>query len=276
MAQSDTASQRSSVATAGNTNCRRRSRGYMLTINNFTIEDETNIRNIGADRWIYQVERGEEHGTVHIQLFLYFNNPMDWNTIKRWWNTAHIEVARANGHSIKYCSKPETRVRGPYYHNIELPNQVEVISEFREWQEELLEYLDQKPDHRKIRWYYDAIGGTGKTAICKYLCVTRDDCIYVSGKANDMKFAITQAKKKPTIILIDVSRSQEKTFSYQGIEEIKNGIFFCGKYESQMFIMNNPHVICFANFEPNKKALSIDRWDIINLTSGNSDDSQIN
>lgn len=264
MAQLGTESSQLCVAKAGNTKSRLRMRSYMLTINNFNKNDELNIKNIESSKYIYQIEKGES-GTEHIQLWIYFENPIEWKTVKSWFPTAHIEKAKSNRHSIEYCSKKETRVRGPYYKNVEIEEEIETISEFKPWQTDLLKKLDEKPDHRKIIWYFDKEGGKGKTDICKWLCVNRDDCLYTGGKANDMKYAITQMKKKPKIILIDISRSQETCFSYQGVEEIKNGIFFCGKYESQQFIMNRPHVICFANFEPDKKKLSLDRWDIINM-----------
>ena len=39
----------------------------------------------------------------------------------------------------------------------------------------------------------------------------------------------------------------------------------CSKYESKPVIRNSPHVIVFANFEPDKSALSEDRWLILNI-----------
>lgn len=80
-----------------------------------------------------------------------------------------------------------------------------------------------------------------------------------------MKYAITCMKIKPRVILIDYARDQESHISWQGIEEIKNGIFFNSKYESSMVIYNSPHVICFANFKPQEYKLSKDRWNILDV-----------
>jgi len=44
------------------------------------------------------------------------------------------------------------------------------------------------------------------------------------------------------------------------MEEIKNGIFFSNKYKGKMCLFNVPHMICFANFGPEKEKLSNDRW----------------
>lgn len=249
---------------AGNSRKRLRSRGWFLTINNFSPEDEANIINIEADKYIYQEEVGNS-GTPHLQVFLYFKNPVDNTTIHRWFPKAHIEVAKNNKESIKYCSKEDTRIRGPYVKNIELPKKINIIEVFKPWQEEIIKLINEEPDYRTIYWYYDYVGNTGKTSLCKYICSTREDAIYVNGSAKDMKYAITNMKVKPKIILIDYARDQETHISWQGIEEIKNGIFFNSKYESKMVIYNSPHVICFANFKPLENKLSADRWKIQEL-----------
>lgn len=249
---------------AGNTKIRLRNRGWFLTINNYSPEDEANIDNIGADKYIWQEEVGNS-GTPHLQVFLYFINPVDFNTVKRWFPAAHIEKAQSNSESIKYCSKESTRIRGPFIKNIELPKTICIIQEFKEWQKKILDLIDTEPDYRTIYWYYDEVGNTGKTSLCKYICSTRQDAIYVNGSAKDMKYAITCMKIKPRVILIDYARDQESHISWQGIEEIKNGIFFNSKYESSMVIYNSPHVICFANFKPQEYKLSKDRWNILDV-----------
>lgn len=66
-------------------------------------------------------------------------------------------------------------------------------------------------------------------------------------------------------IIIDLSRSMEDHVPYEAIEDIKNGIFFSGKYESKMIVRNNPIVIIFANFEPDTSKLSKDRWVITKI-----------
>jgi hypothetical protein len=245
---------------------RLRSRGWMITINNFESNDESNIKNIEPDKYIYQIEEGT-NGTPHIQGFLYFKNVIEFSCIKRWFPRAHIEKANNNKDSILYCSKLESRVRGPYVHNIELPKKLNTINKLSNWQQEIVDIIDNEPDHRTIHWYYDLIGNTGKTSLCKYLCINRQDCIYINGSAKDMKYAVTNLKIKPKTILIDYARDQETHISWQGIEELKNGIFFNTKYESAMVIYETPHIICFANFIPQLTKLSVDRWNIINIQS---------
>ena len=80
-----------------------------------------------------------------------------------------------------------------------------------------------------------------------------------------MKYAVCMYVEKqgyyPEIIILDIARSVNvKKLSYTGIEEVKNGCFFSGKYESRMVLGNCPHFICFSNREPEREMLSEDRW----------------
>lgn len=86
-------------------------RCYMLTINNFKVGDELLLMNDKHKYCVYQVERGE-NGTEHIQALIYYANPRSWP--KKRYPRAHIEVTKDINAGIKYCSKEETRVRGPY------------------------------------------------------------------------------------------------------------------------------------------------------------------
>ena len=116
---------------------------------------------------------------------------------------------------------------------------------------------------RTVYWYYDYVGNTGKTQLSKYLCV-KEEALILGGRSADMKYGVIKFIEKkgyaPRLIIFDIPRSSRDYVSYQGIEEIKNGLFFSGKYESDMCVFNNPHVICFANSPPEIEKLSRDRW----------------
>lgn len=63
----------------------------------------------------WQVEIGEQEHTQHIQMYVNFDNPKDFKTVKKYFPTAHFEEARGTAKDCKdYCSKEDTRVRGPY------------------------------------------------------------------------------------------------------------------------------------------------------------------
>jgi len=61
------------------------------------------------------------------------------------------------------------------------------------------------------------------------------------------------------------ARSKENYISYEALEEIKDGLFFSGKYESGMVCINPPHVVVLCNFAPDESKLSKDRWVIKNI-----------
>lgn len=88
-----------------------KSRGYILTINNPTVEDEESLIQDDHSYCCYQFEKGEE-GTEHIQAFIYYKNPRVFP--KRKYPRAHIEAAKSISASMNYCKKEDTRIRGPY------------------------------------------------------------------------------------------------------------------------------------------------------------------
>lgn len=84
---------------------RCRSRGWAITVNNFTDEDIEAIVDLDADYWIAGFETGKK-GTLHIQGYLHWHNPIEFNTIKKVLPRAHIERAKKSPEiNINYCSK---------------------------------------------------------------------------------------------------------------------------------------------------------------------------
>lgn len=128
------------------------------------------------------------------------------------------------------------------------------------FQEEVLELINEKPDDRSIHWYWEPEGCAGKTTLMKSICMHREDVIVVDGKAADAKYMIASMRRKPKVVFMNLTRTREDFVSYEAIEAIKDGIFASTKYESSMVIMNSPHFIVFANFEPDYNKMSGDRW----------------
>ena len=128
----------------------------------------------------------------------------------------------------------------------------------RFWQRELLIYLENEPDPRKIVWYVDEKGNSGKTFLSKYLIAKKGAVRFENGRSCDIKFAYAGEK----IVLFDLSRSQEERFNYEVLESLKNGVMFSSKYGSAMRVYSVPHVVVFCNWSPNCEKLSQDRWDV--------------
>jgi len=104
--------------------------------------------------------------------------------------------------------------------------------------------------------------------------------ICVGGRKADIFFALSDCVSSKRIvknILIDVSRQDYNKVSYSALESILDGYFFSSKYESGMVILpNNVNVTIFCNYEPDYNAMSMDRWNVINLgTSVSSTSSQL-
>lgn len=138
------------------------------------------------------------------------------------------------------------------------------------WQAELAEYLRWDPDPRKIRWYYDPIGNSGKSYFGRKYYIEADSGGDSEGRRYERPFLVTYGKwqdifyayKKEKIVIFDWPRDIQESFPYAVLEMFKNGYFLNTKYESYPVYFDVPHVIVFANFEPNQMKLSADRWEI--------------
>lgn len=220
--------------------------------------------------FVFQLEKGSS-GTLHFQGVCRFDSKSRPRSVfGPAWNCIHWEVCRDWDASVRYCQKIDTRVKGPWFKG----NRVYRIQELKilkeehlySWQKRLLAIILEEPDDRKIYWVWEPVGKTGKTTFCKFLSA-RYQAILLTGKAGDMKYAIAQLPTFPRVVLIDCPRGMMDYISYSGIEEVKNGYFFCGKYESKQIIGNPPHLIVFANCPPDMSKLSADRWEIIDISS---------
>lgn len=135
------------------------------------------------------------------------------------------------------------------------------LREFREWQRSVLELLKSPPHPRRIHWYWDRTGNTGKTALARHLVSNHNAFYATGGKHAD----ILCAYALEPVIVFDLPRAYKDKVPYCVLENLKNGMIFSSKYESRTLIFDVPHVIVFANFEPDKDQLSEDRWDVHNV-----------
>lgn len=222
--------------------------------------------------YVFQEEVGKE-GTPHLQGCIEFHKETRPNEKykdykgKIWWRkTRDWNKCKA------YCSKVKSRA-GKHYTNIPglKPEREILIHEPKGWQLELVNIVKEIPDERTVHWYWSKNGNVGKTAIAKYL-VVKHGATYVNGKACDMKFAIAKLIEKtgiaPEIVICGYPRElSSHQISYNGIEQIKDGLFFSTKFESTTCVFNSPHIIILANTPPCKEKLSEDRWHIVEVDS---------
>lgn len=232
---------------------------------------------------VYQLEKGEE-GHPHFQGYLERGSCYileDPDIGKKAFPMVHWERRKKKPQAcIDYCSKEDGRLAGPWCLVFKVKRPLDALTHeqvmTRKWQAEMKQILDGPVHPRKIYWRWERVGNTGKSAFARYWAVRYPgDSILVAGKAEDVKCAIKKVieahngnyEHAPRVVFFDIPRGGLKNLDYTGIEQVKNGHFFCGKYESGEVVFHQPHVVIFANDEPNKGELSDDRWDIERITS---------
>lgn len=142
----------------------------------------------------------------------------------------------------------------------------------KKWQIDLERYLKGPASIRHILWYYDFIGNTGKSEFCKYMMLTHGSLVFTQfGGSKDAATIIKGALENgwdQRVVLIDLPRSAKQHKIYSSIEMIKNGLVTTLKYYGSTEEFEIPHVVVFANFEPDRFNMSQDRWVVRELPKG--------
>lgn len=93
-------------------------RNFLLTINNEARTDNElyeYCKQLNSIKYfVFQREKGHETGTEHIQMYIEFNNPKRFETIKSYFPKAHIEPRKGSKSQARdYCMKSDTRIGEP-------------------------------------------------------------------------------------------------------------------------------------------------------------------
>jgi len=143
----------------------------------------------------------------------------------------------------------------------------------RKWQQEIVDELHLRPDNRTIMWLFDREGNCGKTKLAEYLEEENPQAYLNASDLGTSRDAATIIENALTMgwsghcILIDLERCTEthdRMYSY--IECIKNGKITTQKYSGRVLRFDKPHVVVLANYPPKYQALSLDRWDVREIT----------
>lgn len=226
------------------------------------------------ERWVFQCERGERLGHLHLQGYACLKEKERPVPVGKWLGSnglpgVVVQPGSVNGKQAlkKYCMKKDTRVAGPWADKAIYLGQ-DLITTLYPWQEAVHQLVLSKPHPRKIYWFYDAIGGAGKSAFAKWLMFHHEVPCLTFGDAKDLLYVVQNFANRPAY-LFDLSRTKGGKCSmseiYQALESVKNGYFTSTKYESQMCLMQTPHVVVFSNHLPDMGCLSQDRWSIIDM-----------
>ena len=132
------------------------------------------------------------------------------------------------------------------------------------WQKDILDVIKLPAHPRTVHWYWEDIGGAGKTDFAKYLGYHHNALLCQKGKYSDIMNAAYNHEDLD-IFIIDVPRNSMNKVSYNAIESIKGGIIVNTKYETGQKFIEKPHVFIFANCAPDETQLSADRWNIVRI-----------
>mgnify|MGYP000467318534 CR=1 FL=1 len=130
------------------------------------------------------------------------------------------------------------------------------VEELHGWQDEIFQLLEDNPDDRQVNFVIDTEGGKGKTTLCKLIMNKYPDRtqILTVGKRDDLAFAV---KQSCDIFLFNIPRSSIEFLSYSLLEQLKDRLVFCGKYQSKMKVLRKtPHVFVFTNEYPDETKLT--------------------
>jgi translation initiation factor 2 beta subunit (eIF-2beta)/eIF-5 len=212
-----------------------------------------------AKEFYFQMEVGES-GYIHFQGCLSLKVKHRRVEVKNMMGRfdVHLETVKDWAASKKYCQKEKSRLGGPWSHKSSFIK----VDEPYGWQLYVMDIINIQPEKREIWWFWDKDGKKGKSDLAKYLYVRYNATVLNNGRFTDIACAIPE---QPKIVVFDLPRTLESKVNYTAIECIKNGMIFSGKYESKTKAYNPPHVIVFANFEPCKETLSLDRWIVVNI-----------
>jgi hypothetical protein len=250
-----------------------RARSYCFTLNNPNNDEIQKVKNYCVTKSQCHIIGSEigESGTPHLQGYIRFKNAVRFTTLqKALGGRAHIEKCKGTEQeNLDYCSKDGNIISKTKTFQEQLDE--EILEEdyknvvWKDWQQELIDLVNTKPDKRTINWYWDSKGNVGKSYLCKYLDIKHKGIILCSGKFSDIANQVNtmiQQEIKPSIIICDVPRTHSDYINYNALEKLKDGHLYSGKYEGGKCRFPSPHVIVFANQEPDIFKMSQDRWNI--------------
>ncbi|MEO5351357.1 MAG: hypothetical protein H7836_17205 [Magnetococcus sp. YQC-3] len=251
-------------------------RRWFLTWNHYTRGDLENLLHYCDYERECKYEINEEVGEIskikHLQGSIQFKDAIEFETLKKKFNGCHWEPTNNLKAANEYCSKEHTQVGNHSKKNYakkiaQKKFKTKNFEELYDWQKSVLTILEKQPDDRTIHWFWEPKGCAGKTTLIKYILKYYDTATYSCAcKSADI---LSIADENKNIYLLNFTRNQEGYCPWSALEQLKDGLISDSKLKkkSNNIVMDSPHVICFANWEPDTSKLSQDRWCIINIES---------
>lgn len=143
-------------------------------------------------------------------------------------------------------------------------------AQLRVWQTECLNICQQPATGRKLHWFWENVGNVGKSYMARYLALHHQALIVRAMKKADMLHVLSKSISDTKIVVFDLTRSTEAgavEVVYEVIEQLLDQVISSGKYDSQTIWFGTVHILVFANFEPNRSTMSLDRWVVHHIAS---------
>lgn len=228
-------------------------------------------------RYIFAQEVGES-GTPHLQGCIHFEQKQRFTAVTKIFQGKGVHWEKCKGNwkqNVAYCTKSFEGDWSKIHGNIQeasrySPGQQALMDMFykdvqwKSWQKDVLAIIKETPDPRKIYWFWEPEGNSGKSFLARWIGMNYR-CQIGTGKTADIFNGVAKKMEKdprawPEVIIVDIPRKYKDFVQYGAIEQMKNGFLYSGKYEGAELFFPPPHVICFANQKPDFEAMSEDRW----------------
>jgi len=257
---------------------------WSFTLNNWTnLEMDQMDQIFSLSTWPAAVgQEVGEGGTPHLQCWVDFGKRVrpvemkEFGDLKRiHWGDAYGRPQRVTGDvrsGPTYCAKDG---KCKLYNGAKVRREV-VFPEFTKWwQKHIMELIGENPDDRSIHWFYSTEKGVGKTTFAKYLVMKKGACM-LDGKKNDVKNAVLTWMKEygeyPELCVWNIPASLDADYiSYTALEQVKDALFYSGKYEGGPVAGPCPHVIIFANVPPSGGDMDARRFVVHNVNDVQND-----
>ena len=206
-----------------------RYRGYILTIpliqngNRVKLKD---IRNAVINRFdyvVFQVEKGEETGYKHVQMYLENEDQVKFDTLKKLFPKAHIEARLGSKkQAFTYCTKFETRLHGPFEYG-ERPEFLTSAEKRRSIKEAFIRAVSEGAEDRELLLSFPTIFSKKydeeiRSVLGVHLHLENRDVnvVYITGPTRSGKTSYVRRKYPPEDIYV-VSDYEKGPFdSYKG------------------------------------------------------------
>lgn len=135
----------------------------------------------------------------------------------------------------------------------------------KKWQVDILNIIAGPVSDRTIYWYYDTIGGQGKSTFARYLI--KNYSVLMADRTEKSRLVYAMHNDPKHVVIFDITRDEgrQNQVNYGTMETLQSGVGFNTMYHPQTVYWPQPHIIVFSNFPPDPNALSADRLAIVNL-----------